>query len=264
MQRYQPDFRMAEMVDDVEGEYVEYADAQAALSAKDSRIEALRNYLSDTIALKDALTQELERVKLERGTYACPECGCVGPHGHTGGRWMGIDFDRTLSQESPRTPYDVGEPIQAMVDKVKGFIRDGIEVRIVTARVAPTKDGRDMQRVVQVIQDWCEKHIGHRLPVTAIKGHGLIKLYDDKAVNPAAEQAHADLLKEAVWAMEQLQHTLVWCGDDRSDPYFRTLDFLSSPLVTDWRARQEEQKVKPIPDSEDESTDWAHLDRDER
>ena len=41
-----------------------------------------------------------------------------------------------------------------------------------------------LQNIEQLvrIQDWTEKHIGHRLPVTCEKDYGMIELWDDRAV----------------------------------------------------------------------------------
>jgi len=98
--------------------------------------------------------------------------------------WIGVDLDGTLAIWEPTDNYDptiIGNPIQPMVDRVKNWLANGIEVRIFTARV--TEDGyRNIELVRSAIQDWCEIHLGQRLKVTNIKDYGLIKLWDDRAV----------------------------------------------------------------------------------
>jgi hypothetical protein len=66
-----------------------------------------------------------------------------------------------------------------MVERVKNWLRDGREVRIVTARFAPPETAN---AVAQAIGDWCEEHIGARLPVTCSKDLNMIELWDDRCV----------------------------------------------------------------------------------
>ena len=71
-----------------------------------------------------------------------------------------------------------------MQERVKRWIAEGREVRIVTARVSP-KDSQTKEEVEQIrtmIEDWCEKHLGKRLQVTNEKDHGMIELWDDRAI----------------------------------------------------------------------------------
>lgn len=102
-------------------------------------------------------------------------------------RWYGVDLDETLAKWNGEANglLTVGKPIPLMVERVKKWIDEGEVVKIFTARVA-TKTlmlfGEEREDVVKVIQDWCEEHIGHRLPVTAEKDCGLIELWDDRAV----------------------------------------------------------------------------------
>ena len=95
-----------------------------------------------------------------------------------------VDLDGTLAHWERVEDYNpciIGKPIEKMVERVKSWRANGIEVRIFTARV--TEDGhRNIEDVRSAIQDWCELHIGERLPVTNIKDYGLIKLWDDRAV----------------------------------------------------------------------------------
>ncbi len=97
--------------------------------------------------------------------------------------WIGVDLDATLATYTGwKGPYDIGQPIEPMVSRVKAWIGEGKEVRIMTARVAPFNDNRDLLAVVNCIKAWCLQHIGHELPVTCTKDHGLIELWDDRAV----------------------------------------------------------------------------------
>lgn len=95
--------------------------------------------------------------------------------------WWGVDLDCTLAYYDRWRGIDhIGEPIQPMVERVKRWLAWGREVKIVTARVGPGHDDHEEAR--RHIQDWCEKHIGARLQVVAHKDGGMIRLYDDRAV----------------------------------------------------------------------------------
>lgn len=105
--------------------------------------------------------------------------------------WIGVDLDGTLAVYNGWNNGAIGEPIPAMVERVKAWLADGQEVRIFTARVAASglvnEQGvaddigyTGIQR--QLISDWCELHVGARLKVTATKDMGMIELWDDRAV----------------------------------------------------------------------------------
>lgn len=107
--------------------------------------------------------------------------------------WIGVDFDGTLAEYSGwKGPDHLGRPIPLMVERVKGWLAEGKEVRIFTARVAATgeRSGEsgllDTEEFAQIqermIQNWCEDHVGQRLRVTATKDYGMVELWDDRCV----------------------------------------------------------------------------------
>ena len=97
--------------------------------------------------------------------------------------WIGVDLDGTIAKyEGWRGADHVGEPIPAMVARVKKWLKRGIEVRIFTARVGPQKSKADVLAARIAIEDWCMKHIGQRLQITCMKDYGMIELWDDRAV----------------------------------------------------------------------------------
>lgn len=96
-------------------------------------------------------------------------------------KWIGVDLDGTLAKyDKWRGINHIGEPIQPMIDKIKKWRNDGIEVRIFTARV--NKNNADWDIAVNEIQTWCEKHIGEKLPVTCEKDFQMIEYWDDRAI----------------------------------------------------------------------------------
>lgn len=104
--------------------------------------------------------------------------------------WLGVDFDRTLAvglkeEEHPEmyANGETGEPIQAMVDKVKKELASGREVRIVTARVwtdGSRKRNEEAEKNRETLAAWCERHLGQELPVTCEKDPWMDELWDDK------------------------------------------------------------------------------------
>lgn len=110
--------------------------------------------------------------------------------------WYGVDLDGTLAEYHPGDGVEViGNPIPAMVERVKTWLLEGRDVRIFTARVGVTGDRNadgieddqafaDKQR--ELIGAWCLDHIGSVLPVTATKDFRMIALWDDRCMQVVA------------------------------------------------------------------------------
>jgi hypothetical protein len=100
--------------------------------------------------------------------------------------WIGVDLDGTLAiYDGWHGPTHIGEPIQIMVDRIKDWLEEGIEVRIVTARMAGQSAPGHMtpEEMREVIQEWlvdvCDLP---RLKCTCSKDYGMLQLWDDRAV----------------------------------------------------------------------------------
>lgn len=92
--------------------------------------------------------------------------------------WVGVDLDGTLAHYIAfEGPTSIGDPIPAMVDRVKRWLAMGQDVRIFTARIS---DGELATRTA--IVEWCVKHIGQALPVTNVKDYAMVELWDDRCV----------------------------------------------------------------------------------
>lgn len=97
--------------------------------------------------------------------------------------WIGVDLDGTLATyEGWQGPRHIGKPVQPMIERVKRWRSEGKEVRIFTARVGPQKDVNDAVRAREAIEQWCVKHLGEALPVTATKDFAMTELWDDRCV----------------------------------------------------------------------------------
>jgi FMN phosphatase YigB (HAD superfamily) len=96
--------------------------------------------------------------------------------------WYGFDLDGTLAHMDDWVDADhIGEPIAPMVEKALEHIRDGYEVRIVTARAAMT-DEFGLHRFIEACEAWCLRHLGRVVAITCCKDMGMIALYDDRAI----------------------------------------------------------------------------------
>lgn len=117
-------------------------------------------------------------------------------------RWIGVDFDGTLHNDDQRWRdlehflREPGQPVPAMLERVQRWLADGVEVRIVTARVASVHGREAVAAQQQVIRSWCRKYLGRELEVTAEKGPGMIELWDDKAVRVEANTGRRLSLEE--------------------------------------------------------------------
>lgn len=107
--------------------------------------------------------------------------------------WIAVDLDGTLAHyDGWKGAEHIGEPIPAMVARVKVWLAEGRAVRIFTARVdggqvalaMGNPDGeayRDTHKIRERIHKWCLEHIGQVLPVTNVKDYGMVELWDDRA-----------------------------------------------------------------------------------
>jgi hypothetical protein len=96
--------------------------------------------------------------------------------------WIGVDLDGTLAHyDGWKGVGHIGEPIPAMVERIRQWIRDGQDVRIFTAR-ASSPDPDEKKAAIEAIQAWCLRHIGSALFITATKDLKMYELWDDRAV----------------------------------------------------------------------------------
>lgn len=90
--------------------------------------------------------------------------------------WIGVDLDGTLAHYEGYDAGRIGKPVEPMLERVKKWIAQGIEVRIVTARA-------DAEEDVARIEDWLESVGIPGLAVTNQKDYRMIELWDDRAVS---------------------------------------------------------------------------------
>jgi len=87
-----------------------------------------------------------------------------------------VDLDGTLAKYNGDIET-IGAPIQAMMDRVRRWHREGKKVKIFTARVAD--ESREKQ--LPLIQQWLKDHDLEGLEVTNEKTPSAIAVWDDRA-----------------------------------------------------------------------------------
>lgn len=110
--------------------------------------------------------------------------------------WFGFDFDETLVGPTLEPWPAFGHPIPAMVQIVKNLLAQGVECRIVTARVCrlQSQEQTDMQR--KMIEDWCAVQFGRKLKVTNEKDYNMWALFDDRAISVGKNMGKIECSRE--------------------------------------------------------------------
>lgn len=89
---------------------------------------------------------------------------------------VAVDLDRTLAKHTTWKGKDhIGDPIPAMVERVKKWLSDGVKVVIFTARANEPEN-------IPPIRKWLREHLGTELPVTNKKLSTFSEIWDDRAV----------------------------------------------------------------------------------
>lgn len=96
-----------------------------------------------------------------------------------------VDLDGTLAIYDGWQGADhIGEPVPAMLAQVKDLLAKGERVKIFTARVSAEDGTHNQSR--DLIEAWCDKHVGQKLEVTCRKEFSMIAFFDDRAIQVIA------------------------------------------------------------------------------
>lgn len=143
--------------------------------------------------------------------------------------WYGVDLDGTLA-EYHGNHEEIGPPVPAMLERVKGWLAEGRNVRIVTARVSGLDSSRGApeawdartlhiarQRVL--IERWCQEHLGQVIPIQCHKDYAMIALYDDRAVQVLPNRGELlddlnEMLRGAIQRLEKNELAILAESDE--------------------------------------------------
>ena len=93
--------------------------------------------------------------------------------------WVGFDLDGTLAEYTEwKGPTHIGKPIPRMVNLAMRYEKEGIGIKIFTARVS--SNNPDKEKALKAIIKWSYDVFGKPLEVTAEKDYGMIDFYDDR------------------------------------------------------------------------------------
>ena len=102
--------------------------------------------------------------------------------------WIGVDLDGTLAIYNGQT-HEIGEPVPAMLFRVRKWLADGKKVKIMTARVGKSPGKRSMGGTASYIKEqhilidsWCMEHFDQTLEITCEKDFRMSALWDDRAI----------------------------------------------------------------------------------
>lgn len=88
--------------------------------------------------------------------------------------WIGVDLDGTLAHyEGWQGADHIGQPIPAMMDRVRGWLAAGQVVKIFTARAAVPEQ-------IPPVKRWLEANGLPDLDVTNVKDFSMVELWDDR------------------------------------------------------------------------------------
>lgn len=104
--------------------------------------------------------------------------------------WIGVDLDGTLAYyDHWRGIKHVGAPIEPMCNRVRFWLSQEKNIRIMTARVTPAEQMPEMSGIIRPLAEtlapihaFCLEQFGVILPVTNIKDFNMIELWDARAV----------------------------------------------------------------------------------
>ena len=117
--------------------------------------------------------------------------------------WIGVDLDGTLAYYESFGDGSIGAPIKPMIRRIKHYLKQGKDIRILTARVA--NDFGDGEAIL-LIQRWCKEHLGKMLPITCSKDYHMYMLLDDRSVQviPNKGILVREELRRAVAALQRI------------------------------------------------------------
>lgn len=92
------------------------------------------------------------------------------------GTYIAVDLDGTLAfYDGWKGADHIGEPIPAMMERVRKWIEEGKTVKIFTARACIAEQ-------IPPVIEWLKKQGLPELEVTNIKDFGMVELWDDRCI----------------------------------------------------------------------------------
>ena len=93
--------------------------------------------------------------------------------------WIGVDLDGTLAEYTEWDEGKIGKAVPKMLERVKKWIEEDKEVRIMTARASLDYSTKED---IKLIEDWLEENGIGGLKITNEKDPQMLELWDDRCV----------------------------------------------------------------------------------
>ena len=132
-------------------------------------------------------------------------------------KWSAWDLDGTLAEKTADL-REIGAPREKEVARLKEALAVGKTVKIFTARVADDPEGEQRK----LIEAWCLKVFGKKLPITNEKDPGMVEVRDDLAV-PLAKAGSSVMV--AFWPDAQTQKQFAVKGGEKAEDLHVTLAY---------------------------------------
>lgn len=123
-------------------------------------------------------------------------------------------YDRAVHAGGFRADH-VGDPVPAMLSRVKRWLSEGIGVVVYTARAAPRDDGSHWT-AIYAIHGWCHRHLGVTLDVTHEKRPEFSEFWDDRAVAVEPNTGLVIGASRALLSPDPVQTSLDYLAGERS------------------------------------------------
>ena len=100
--------------------------------------------------------------------------------------WIAVGLDSVLAEYVRFEGAGIiGPPVPAMVTRVKAWLAEGRDVRILTARISHDGTAQRMmeaQQAHRAVERWCELQVGRVMPVTCMIDFKTTEVWLDRAV----------------------------------------------------------------------------------
>lgn len=111
----------------------------------------------------------------------CPKPKYFGINFAKKNGWIAVDMDGVLTEYNGWNGGELGRPIPLMIERVRGWLDEGIEVRIFTSRCGKVYPDQ-VESNCRQIQLFCITHFKRLLQITNEKDQNMIAIFDDNAI----------------------------------------------------------------------------------
>lgn len=114
--------------------------------------------------------------------------------------WIGVELDGVLATATtPQALSVIGEPVDAMMNRIRQWVMVDVDVRILTARAG-------VEGQVSLIHQWLASHGIKPLPVTDQKDFRMVQFFDCDAVHVICNRGDLSSMECPALSMQYRYH----------------------------------------------------------